>query len=100
MAKALPGADPRRFLTPFLRAGSKAYGADQRRHPTPIHTQTFIVHYAPGVELSKETLQKAGLTEAERATAFAVGCQHLAEPIRCDIERLQQDNPEPDPHRA
>ena len=63
-------------------------------------TQTFIMHYALGVELCKEALQKAGLTEVKRATPFAVGCQHLAEPIRRDIERLQRDNPEPHPHRA
>ena len=63
-------------------------------------TQTFIKHYALSVELRKEALRKAGLTEAKRATAFAVGCQHLADPIRRDIQRLQRNNPEPAPHRA
>ena len=62
--------------------------------------QIFIKHYALRVELRKEALRKAGLTEAKCATAFAVGCQHLAEPIRRDIKRLQRDNPEPAPLRA
>ena len=61
-------------------------------------TQTFIEHYTIGVTQLHDALQEgaATLTPAERATAFAVGCQHLAEPIRRDIERLQRDEPESD----
>lgn len=65
-------------------------------------TQAFIQHYTVGVTQLRDAPQEgaATLTPAERATAFAVGCQHLAEPIRRDIERLQRDEPRPESDQA